>query len=253
MKHARSHVELAVLTTVGLGLFGLFGLSTRAAGAGSLERASEREIAQRPAESAPSKTTVRRSPAKALPNQPAKTGAAAKATPTLSPEVEQQVLAFVETHQSELGELLRYLKSKLPREYQRAVHDLDRTRQRLAQTERRDPQRYELELKLWQAQSQAQLLAAQIRTQPTERQTLSVALRETLKQAQEIKLQLLEREREKLLERAEKIEANMERIRENAERLMERELTALTSPDNSASPRRSQPAADAATNQTMQP
>jgi translation initiation factor 1 (eIF-1/SUI1) len=198
----------------------------------SFDNVIERDLAQRAAPSK-AKPSLGRGPAK----MSGKTGVAAKAPATVTPEVEARVMQFVETHQSELGELLRYLKSQLPGDYRQAIQDLDRTQQRLAQTQRRDELRYELELKLWQMQSQAQLLAAKIRTQQSDRESLTTTLRATLKQAQQVRIQLMEREQAKLLERVEKIESNLDRLREHAERNVEREISALVTPKSSAASR----------------
>ena len=65
---------------------------------------------------------------------------------------EAAVMAFVREHHAELADLLLYLKSNQPKEYQLAVRDLFRTSERLAQMQERDFKRYELELALWKAQ-----------------------------------------------------------------------------------------------------
>jgi hypothetical protein len=206
----------------------------------SFDRVLERDIAQRESSLPKTKPALGKSSAKMA----GKTSAGGKVPATVTPEVEARVMQFVEMHQSELGELLRYLKSQLPDDYRQAVLELDRTQQRLAQTQRRDEPRYELELKLWQMQSQAQLLAAKIRMQPSDRESLKTTLKETLQQAQQVKIQLMEREQAKLLERIEKIQANLDRLRENAERNVEREISALVTPKSPAASRMSDAGAE---------
>src|SRR5687767_13810045 len=59
----------------------------------------------------------------------------AKALPGITPEREAAVMTFVKHHHAELAELLIHLKENAPKEYERAVRDLFRTSERLAQVQ----------------------------------------------------------------------------------------------------------------------
>src|SRR5438132_8650434 len=66
--------------------------------------------------------------------------------PTFTPEREAAALTFVRQHHSELADLLSELKTSNEAEYQRAIAELFRKSEQLADTQARDPRRYELEL-----------------------------------------------------------------------------------------------------------
>jgi hypothetical protein len=79
-----------------------------------------------------------------------------------TPEREAAALTFVRAHHPELAELLDRLKSRRPQEYQKAVRELFRASERLAQSQELQPQRYEMELNEWKLQSRIQLLVARM-------------------------------------------------------------------------------------------
>src|SRR3569623_1293825 len=86
-----------------------------------------------------------------------------KAAITITPEREAAAIAFVQRNHAELAELLGYLKSSQPEEYTRAIREIYRTTERLAQIVERDPALYDLEVSAWTAQSHVQLLAAKLK------------------------------------------------------------------------------------------
>src|SRR2546427_145019 len=69
-----------------------------------------------------------------------------KAAITVTPEREAAVLTFVQRNHGELADLLRALRDAQPAEYERAIKEIFRTTERLAQIQERDPQQYELEI-----------------------------------------------------------------------------------------------------------
>src|SRR5690606_37639476 len=75
---------------------------------------------------------------------------------------EADVLEFVREHHPELADLLKQLKDSRPKEYQKAVRDLSRVRERLFAMRKTDDHRYDLELAIWKAQTRIQLLAAKL-------------------------------------------------------------------------------------------
>jgi len=79
-----------------------------------------------------------------------------------TPEREAAALTFVRAHHPELAELLDRLKTRRPQEYQKAIRELFRASERLAQSQEQAPQRYEMELSEWKLQSRVQLLVARM-------------------------------------------------------------------------------------------
>jgi hypothetical protein len=146
----------------------------------------------------------------------------------ITKEQEAAAMAFVKSHHSELLELLIHLKEGLPSEYKRAIRDLSRTSDRLVMFQKRDKQRYELELALWQTESKRQLLNA--RLQMTQDEELVLEIRETLGKEHELHLNLLKYERKRLADRVKKLDEQIGKQEKSREALIERKLKALTNP-----------------------
>ena len=129
------------------------------------------------------------------------------ALPVVTPEREAAALTFVRRHHPPLAELLIHLEEQDKRQYQRAIRDLFRTSERLAQLQERDADRYQFELRVWKIQSRIQLYSAQLAMQedPAIRQRLKEALREQ----DEVQRQLLQRERQRLSERLKRIDEQL--------------------------------------------
>ena len=152
----------------------------------------------------------------------AKAGAAVGVTP----EREAAVMKFVEQHHPELGTLLVRLKDGDRKEYDRAVRDLFRVSERLAQTHERDQSRYELELRAWQVQSRIDLLTARMRMSGGEE--LKSQLRQTLLEQHQIKQQLLQFERDRVAERLQKLDEQLKGIEQSREDIVEKQLRLLS-------------------------
>ncbi len=75
---------------------------------------------------------------------------------------EQRLLEFVEQHQQPLLKLLRFMKKKQPQQYQQALKELARVKQRLTTLEKRDSESHAIELELWQVRSNLRMLVAEI-------------------------------------------------------------------------------------------
>ena len=95
----------------------------------------------------PDKKAVRAKVADKPAEKPAEksAGGKAKSQPPITPEREAAVMAFVRQHHAELGELLVRLKDTNSQEFERAIRDLSRTSERLAQIRKNDADRFELE------------------------------------------------------------------------------------------------------------
>jgi hypothetical protein len=146
--------------------------------------------------------------------------------PMITPEREAAVLTFVQRNHAELADLLGYLKSSQPEEYERAVREIFRTTERLAQIQERDPLQYELEIAAWTAQSHVQLVAARLKMTTSEE--LNKELREALKKQTEARLALLKHERQKTSDRLNKLDNDIARFENDRDAVIDRQLKILT-------------------------
>jgi len=76
--------------------------------------------------------------------------------------IDETLLEFVEKHQPELLKLLKFMKKKQPQQYEQALKELSRVKQRLTLLEKRDAELYAIELELWQVRSELRMLVAEI-------------------------------------------------------------------------------------------
>lgn len=182
---------------------------------------ADSDAPKKPAKPAGAATAKPAEPAKAARGKPAN----AKPAPSTTAE-EAAAIALVQEHHKDLFELLIYLKEGLPQEYDRAIRDLSRASDRLTQFEKRDAQRYKLELQLWKAQSRRELLTA--RLQMGHDESLLGELRQTLKEEQRLELAILRHERERLGGRIAKIDEQITAQEANSEAAVEQKLAALT-------------------------
>ena len=157
-----------------------------------------------------------------------------KTMPGITPEREAAVMTFVKRHHPELAELLIHLKEHAPREYDRAVRDLLRTSERLAQVQEKDNSSYELELKLWQARSRAQLFAA--RLQMVDREELRQQLRSTLNEEYDLRQRQLARDRDRAEERRKSLAEQIDKRERRRDEELEKQFRLLTgTTDNKSS------------------
>jgi hypothetical protein len=138
---------------------------------------------------------------------------------------EATAIALVRKHHKELYTLLTSLKESVPLEYDRAIRELSRSSDRLAQLKKRDSKRYKIELRLWQVRSQRQLLTA--RLQMGQDESLLDELRDTLNDEHELSLAILQHERDRLTRRLAKLEDQINKQETKQEASVERKLNAL--------------------------
>ncbi len=194
-----------------LALLAACGLACLARGADNVEaarnRTSVRGVAQAP--------TVGK----------ARKGGLGEPAAAVTPEREAAVMKFVEQHHPELAALLDSLKSRNSNEYQRAVRDLFRVSERLAQFFGRDPQRYELELRLWQSQSRMDLLAARLKMSAS--QELQTQLQQSLDEHFSLRQSLLRLERDRAADRLRKLDEQLQTLDASRDELLDRQLKQL--------------------------
>ena len=156
----------------------------------------------------------------------AKKDGKAKAPIAVTPEREAAVLTFVQRNHPELTNLLASLKGSQPEEYERAIREIFRTTERIAQIQERDPLQYELEIAAWTAQSKVQLLAAKLKMGATDE--LRKQLRDALGTQNEAKLALLKHERHRVADRVSKIDREISQFESDREKVIDKQLELLT-------------------------
>jgi hypothetical protein len=77
-------------------------------------------------------------------------------------EADAATLAFVREYQPELANLLQYLRSKHSSDYDDALKEIRRVRERLENLKKRDRELHDVELALWQNSAQLRLWAASV-------------------------------------------------------------------------------------------
>lgn len=198
------HVRLSIIAVL---LCVAAPLSAEDGAAGNLSPARGRQVAQ---------TAIQK-------NASSKVPAAVEA---IDPATEKEVLAFVREHHPELVKLLSQLSESRPREYQKALRDLSRVRDRLTQIKRNNNERYELELAVWKAESRIQLLAARLHMGTSDE--LRDQLRKALEEQMEFKAALLRHERSLAQDRLDKLNAQIQRLEQERSQLIERQLQVIT-------------------------
>src|SRR5262245_27234589 len=143
----------------------------------------------------------------------------------VTPEREAAVRTFVERNHPELAELLTHLKANKPQEYERAIRELHRITERLAGVQERDRTQYDLELKLWTAQSRVQLITAKLRMGATDE--LKSQLRDAIGAQADAKVALLKHERNRVADPLTKIDADIAQFETSRDKVIEKQMELL--------------------------
>ncbi len=160
----------------------------------------------------------------------------------ITPEREAAVMSFVERNHAELAGLLEHLKANQPKQYEQAVKEIYRVTERLAGVQERDPFLYELEVKVWTAQSQVQLLAARLKMGDTQEQRRQ--LREALAAQLAARLDVLKHQREQAAQRLARMDEQISKMEADRDEIIDRQLETLakagakTNPKNTKSGKR---------------
>jgi hypothetical protein len=164
--------------------------------------------------------------------------------PQLTEPQQQAALEFVKEHHPQLNTLIHRLKTREPGEYHKALDEVHSTRERLQRLQTRDPQRYEVDLKLWKVESRIRLLAA--RMAADQNIALESQLRELLTERSDLRLQQLTLERVRLTERVERLDNQISQFASERDAAIDRQIDRLRKSVRARSGRIS-PDADAAT------
>ena len=149
-----------------------------------------------------------------------------KTAADITPAREAAAHTFVKQHHPELSDLLTLLQEQNPKEYDRAIRELFRESERLANLRERDEERYELELRVWKINSRVRLAAARITMGETPE--LRRDLRDLLLEQIDARRAALVNERDKTAERLEKLDKQIQQMDRQRELMAERALRALT-------------------------
>ncbi len=166
-------------------------LALAAAGVASAPEASAQEDSAR----VNSETTERR-PSSARPKE-------------LSPEQSDKAMEFARQHHPELADLLRKLRTNSPNGFSRGIREVHRTVVRLERLQDKQPARHASELQKWKTDSRIQLMTAQWAM--TQDPALEQQIRDLLLERQQIRLERLSADRDKLLQRLKQLDDQIER------------------------------------------
>lgn len=159
-------------------------------------------------------------------SQPPAVKTPVKAPPVLlTPEREAAALQFVREHHPELVDLLKGLKPSHPKQYQTAVTQLYQTSERLARIHETDPQRYEIELKLWKIKSRIQLLSA--RASLSGDTEFESELKAALAEQAQVQLQEMQMDRDRVAERLKNIDRMVDKFQANEQTTIDKQFKML--------------------------
>jgi len=144
----------------------------------------------------------------------------------ITPDREAAALTFVDRHHAELQALLDFLRQHQQEQYRKALAELYRASERLAQIRGRDSRRYELELELWKLKSRAKLMAARLTMSPDDL-SLRSALKANLLQQIDLRQTMLRHELERQTARTKRIERQIDKLKQNREKYVERQIDGL--------------------------
>lgn len=144
---------------------------------------------------------------------------------TTSAKREKLAIEFARTHHPELADLIQRLKKHKPREYKRAIRDLDTTLTKLDRFKNRDSDRYRLTLERWEVDSRIRLLAARVSIMGSSDDQSE--LKTLLKQRMDLQLELLKHEKTMAEKRVQKLDKSIADIEQNHDKLVDAELTKI--------------------------
>ena len=153
----------------------------------------------------------------------------------ITPEREAAALTFVERNHAELSALLAHLKANQPKQYEQAIREIYRVTERLAGIQERDPLLNELEVKVWTAQSQVQLLVARLKMDDTPEQRQQ--LREGLAAQIDARLAVLKHQRDQAAQRLSRMDDQIGKLEGDREEVIDRQLETLAKAGTKATPK----------------
>lgn len=145
-----------------------------------------------------------------------------KVSNTIDAEREKKAIAFAKSHHPELAKLIQRLKKHKPREYRRAIRDLDTTLAKLGRFKKRDSERYRLTLERWEVDSRVRLLAARVSVMGSSEDKSE--LKSLIKQRVDLRIELLRYDQKIAEGRIEKLKKSISDLEQNQKSIVEAEL-----------------------------
>ena len=136
-----------------------------------------------------------------------------------------EAVAFAAAHHPELAELLVHLEHGDPQAFATAIADLDRTRERFAKLEQRQPERHAAALDEWKLSSRIQLVLARMALSKDPQ--LEAQLEELVRRRQAARLAAMRVERGRLEARLARIDAVLAEHAGDPDEMIERECREL--------------------------
>jgi hypothetical protein len=145
----------------------------------------------------------------------------------VSAERAQAVLAFAREHHPELADLLTRLQMTDTKQFETAIHDLNRDVERLTKLKEKEKAsaQYALAVRKWQYDSRIRLIVA--RMSMTDSPELEAELRAAVAERVALREQELREERTHLKKRIEANEKQLKQFEEDRDTLIDRELSTL--------------------------
>ncbi len=143
----------------------------------------------------------------------------------LTTHQEARSWAFVTEQHPELADVLSRLKTTDPAEYERALHQILITSDRIAQLAKNDPPRGKLELRQWKIDSRIRLMAAHMTLSPAE--ASEAELRAAVNEQVQIKLEALELDRARAEAKLKNVDSSIAKLKSGKDQEVETRLIEL--------------------------
>ena len=142
-----------------------------------------------------------------------------------SEDTDKAVLDFVKEHQPKLADLLSFLKKKKSKDYNEAMRESRKVRDRLLSIKERDPDMYAVELDIWKNSAQIRLLAAAVSAKSNQLSHDDRArLEELIKYENELTIKRLNLEKARLESRLNQLSQQLTRRQEQADSVQAKSL-----------------------------
>lgn len=153
-----------------------------------------------------------------------------KASEKLSGKRIAELLGFVQEHHPDILPLLKFLKEKRRKKFDKVMKGLDRDLSKLERTKKKSIKAYQRGLDDWINQSKIQLYAAQYRI--ADEDETAIKLREEIQllvgKSIDSRIAQLEREREGALAKAERLQKAIEKLKAERSAIVQKRIAAVT-------------------------
>ncbi|QDT55048.1 hypothetical protein Pan44_30890 [Caulifigura coniformis] len=148
---------------------------------------------------------------------------------------EDAALEFAKRHHPELAKLLGPMKAASPRDYQKAIRELDRVSDRLIRMETRSPDRYAIEIELWKTESRLRLVAA--KTAMLDDDERREQIEKLVNERNQLRVRLYEFERDEARQRIVQLDRQIESLKSQESQAVRKEVDRLVNSARSSAKR----------------